>query len=756
MKTKSSDPSSIIELKKKIKALEKQNSQLERSLLKKNSEVETKDQIIDTSEKSYRALLSNLQGLAYRYTPLKRDLSAWEANFISAGSTKLLGYKPGEIESGEIRIRDLIQTKGLADQIWEDVKEALRKQKSFHVKYPIRTKKGITKWLSDRGSGVYDKNGDLISFEGVITDITKEKNRELNFIKARQEISEQNKIIRERERAYSNLLRNMQGMAYRSTYSGDNLQSRFISEGCLQLTGYTVDEIMSESQFFEEKIVAHEYQESVWQSILNAIEQKSAFEVTYPIITKKGVTRWAYERGIGVFNKKGELEAVEGVIVDVTTAKEHEKQYRIAKETIDKAPIIIEWIKEDGSYHYVNQRAVEVAGWTKEEFYEKKIFEIDPLVTKKIWKEIFTERQKKDLQDFESKYPTKNGKSFPCLVSASNIEFEGTVYNCAYIADISELKAIQNKLKETNDELTASEEEIRLQSEELTTLNDNLEIQKAELEEAVYRLKNTKDQLVQAEKMASLGVLVAGIAHELNNPINYVSTSVEALEVVMEDLQEFLDAYSRINDENVSAVLEEIDNLNQNVSFDELKTDFGKMLVNINDGANQASEIIRGLRTFSRLDKEKTELHNIHDNINNVLLMLRNSYKYNIEIEKQFGDIPPIECAPGQINQVLMNLISNAIHAIDDKGKITIATYLKGSHVIVEVRDTGIGIKEDIQKRIFEPFFTTKEPGKGTGLGLSISLGIIQDHSGSIALESNDEGTTFTLSLPVKQPKDDN
>ena len=233
--------------------------------------------------------------------------------------------------------------------------------------------------------------------------------------------------------------------------------------------------------------------------------------------------------------------------------------------------------------------------------------------------------------------------------------------------------------------------------------------------------------------MASLGVLVAGIAHELNNPIGYIKTSSEALMMLLEDMQAAL-----------------ANNSNSPDTIDELSSDFEKMSGNINEGAAQAAEIVRGLRIFSRMDKEKTEQHNIHNTLNNVLLMLTKSYSYDIKIHKEYGDVPPIYCAPGQINQVFMNLINNAMQSIKGTGEIWIRTYLSNDRVIVSVKDNGPGIPKNKQNRIFEPFYTTKEPGEGTGLGLSISLRIIQDHNGSIEFSSDKNETIFTVSLPLK------
>ncbi|MEQ8243253.1 PAS domain S-box protein [Fulvivirga sp.] len=705
--------------------------ELEKEIAERTNEIKYKSDQLKNSEESYQELLTNLQGLAYQYRPKGRG---WETTFISKGAKELTGYSAEEFSTGKIKVdQDLIDP-AINKKVWSEIKKALKEKIIFNVKYPIVTKSGAEKWVLDRGKAVYNDKGKLTALEGVMIDITREILQEEKLLLAQQEISSQNKRISEREKAYATLLTNLQGMAYRCLNDKYSTVT-FISDGCLQLTGYTSEEIRKSKRFFETKIVRKDYQISNQSVIERALKDQQPYEISFPIICKNGMQKWVSERGIGIYDEYGTLQALEGFIVDITEAKNLEKQLRLAQETIDKAPILIEWIKEDGSFYYVNNETIKVSQFSQEEFDTKKIYEIDPSMNKKQWGKTFKERNEKPLKDVESTYIKKDGSRFPVLINAINIEYDGAVYNCAYINDITNIKLIEEELKLTNYELSASEEELRQQSEELHALNENLEVQKKELENTVYQLKNTRDQLIHTEKMASLGVLVAGIAHELNNPIGYIKTSSEALKMLLNDLNK------------------EIKNLTNQESdvINELTQDLNQMATHINSGAEQAAEIVKGLRTFSRMDKEKIERHNIHDTINNVLLMLHNNYKYKINIIKDFGDIPPIECAPGQINQVLMNLINNAVQAIENEGEILVKTEMIEERVMVTIKDNGPGISEEMQSRIFEPFYTTKEPGEGTGLGLSISLGIIQDHNGSINFTSNNDGTIFTVSLPTKQ-----
>ena len=696
--------------------------------------VQERTEELRQSKQSFEALLDNIDGMAYQYVPHGEN---WSTTFVSKGAKDLTGYSAEQYLSEEIKVeRDIIHSE-YSDEIWQSIKACLEEGKSFNVQYPITTKNGDNKWVIDRGKAVTDNNGHITSLEGLILDITKEKQRQDELKEAQQEIINQHELLQQRERSYSALLTNLQGMAYRVLADMETVT--FISDGAYGLTGYRPDDIKHARQFFEKNIVKRGYQKMVGRVISKALKKQEPYEVSYEIVCKDGTEKWVSERGIGVYSQDGHLKALEGLIIDITEAKTREKQLRLAQETIDKAPLIIEWVKEDGSFYYVNDEALRASQFSKEEFATKRVFELDPTLTEAKWAKLFKNRNNENVKDRDVTYTRKDGTAFPALINASNIEYDGITYNISYISDISKLKEIESELKQANSDLSASEEELKQQSEELQTLNDNLEIQKIELENTIHKLQTTRDQLIHTEKMASLGVLVAGIAHELNNPIGYIKSSSEAMTELLADLQEEIGTGE--------ADMHEVKTLSE---------DFIKMTENINAGAVQAAEIIKGLRTFSRLDKQKIEKHNIHNTLDNVLLMLQNSYKYTIKVHRDFGKIPEIECAPGQINQVFMNLINNAIQAIEGQGNIWIKTEQLDGRVIVTVKDDGMGIDESIRNRILEPFFTTKEPGQGTGLGLSISLGIVQDHNGSLLFESSDEGSVFVVSLPVCQSNFEN
>ena len=255
---------------------------------------------------------------------------------------------------------------------------------------------------------------------------------------------------------------------------------------------------------------------------------------------------------------------------------------------------------------------------------------------------------------------------------------------------------------------------------------EDIQYQKDQLEKTVQELKATQAQLVQSEKMASLGQLTAGIAHEINNPVNFIASNVEALKLDFADLQTLLDRIDELpNCDNPQKCLEEINQLSNSLDVTLLKNEIADLIGGVERGAQRTKDIVSGLRTFSRDNKDKFELANIHEGLDSTLVILGNKLKDRIQIQKDYGELPKVYCQISKLNQVFLNIINNAIQAInDDEGVIGITTRVVGEHVQVSISDSGPGMDELTKKRIFEPFYTTKEVGKGTGLGLSISYGI--------------------------------
>jgi PAS domain S-box-containing protein len=299
---------------------------------------------------------------------------------------------------------------------------------------------------------------------------------------------------------------------------------------------------------------------------------------------------------------------------------------------------------------------------------------------------------------------------------------------------------------------------------EIENKNEELKRQKNELAQAFERLKAAQAQLVHAEKMSSLGLLTAGIAHEINNPINFINGGIDALKENLELILEIIDDYATL-EKDPTQILEQLQNIQakkERIYFNSIREITPKLAEQIKIGSSRTAEIVRGLRNFSRLEEAKIKMVDIHEGIDSSLLLLNSKIKDKIQIIRNYDTrLPLIECYPGQLNQVFMNLLSNAIDAIEakntKKGLIIIATSnIEGKMAQIAFQDNGIGIDNAIIERIFEPFYTTKEIGKGTGLGLSISYGIIKNHNGQINVSSvYNEGSTFTITIPIRLQKQD-
>ena len=282
-----------------------------------------------------------------------------------------------------------------------------------------------------------------------------------------------------------------------------------------------------------------------------------------------------------------------------------------------------------------------------------------------------------------------------------------------------------------------------------------------DLNTALKNLQEAQTHLVNAEKMASLGQLTAGIAHEINNPINFVASNVKPLKLDINDLKMLLDKYSEIKINNgLEEKLVEIEKLKKELNVSYLLSEIDELLNGIEEGAQRTSEIIRGLKNFSRLDEDDLKIANLNEGLDSTLTLLRSKTKGNIEIIRNYEHELEVECFPGKLNQVFMNIITNAIDALHDykplngQGEIKITTRNLGDNVMVSIADNGPGIRGEIKDKIFDPFFTTKDVGEGTGLGLSIVYSIIESHRGDLKVESEEgKGTNFIITLPKEFSK---
>ncbi len=272
-----------------------------------------------------------------------------------------------------------------------------------------------------------------------------------------------------------------------------------------------------------------------------------------------------------------------------------------------------------------------------------------------------------------------------------------------------------------------------------------------ELDKAFKELKDTHIQLVQTEKMATIGFLTAGIAHEIKNPINYISQGLkgvkEGTSSIIQIAEKYDEMLSKFSDEEKFV----IQKLMEELEYEYYKKECLNLIRDVQLGADRILEITKSLAVFSRSAADERVETDINSCLESTLVLLRNQYKYTVEIVKDYGTIPLVKCVTGKINQVFVNIVANAIQAIPEKGKIMIKTFAENGSVKISIKDTGTGIKGENLKTIFEPFFTTKPVGEGTGLGLAISKKIIDEHKGAIQVFSKvGEGTEFVIGLPTQ------
>ncbi|WP_372972576.1 ATP-binding protein [Marinobacter sp.] len=266
-------------------------------------------------------------------------------------------------------------------------------------------------------------------------------------------------------------------------------------------------------------------------------------------------------------------------------------------------------------------------------------------------------------------------------------------------------------------------------------------------QELSARLEQANRQLVQSEKMAAIGQLAAGVAHEINNPVGYVYSNLQSLGTYLTDLFRLTDAV------DTAESLEDLRQIRKSIDYDFLRGDLEDLLAESREGIERVKTIIAAMKDFSHTEEEEFRYADLHRGIETTLNVVNNELKYKAEVVRDFGDLPEIECIISQLNQVVMNLLVNAAHAIEESGTITIRTRSEGGFVSLDITDSGKGIEQAHLNRIFEPFFTTKPVGRGTGLGLSLSFNIIEKHSGQITATSTPgQGTTFHIRLPVSQP----
>ncbi|MCS6905125.1 MAG: PAS domain S-box protein [Bacteroidia bacterium] len=510
--------------------------------------------------------------------------------------------------------------------------------------------------------------------------------------------------------------------------------------------------------------------EELWETVLNNYTWNGEL-----YFEKQGKLHWLSVSIYPYPMEEGKDKLFLMLCLDITKRKEYETEFLKAKEQLEElvtySPAVIYRARLDNAFHisFISANVGALLGYPRENFINQPEFMIQILHP-----EDFPLVQKNNSRLLQNghlalEYRIKNYADEWVWIYDSkriyqpNEQVEPEIYG-SWI-DITQKKVYEYELQMANQSLAKSEMELRKSADELQNLNHELQEKNLLLENLIHLersyneqlqkvlsdLKKAQKQLIRSEKMASLGTLAAGLAHEINNPVNFIQGSVDILNRISPKIISLLDAFAS-NSHKKKALSQFLPSDLSKEDFSKLLKLFEKSLNNITLGIQRTTEIITSLKFFARKETGYITKVNIHELLDSTLVLLQNKIKNRITVFKDYDStLPLIDSAVGQLNQVFLNVINNAIEAIEGTGKIDIITRNQGKAIAVQIRDNGKGIPPEVQDHIFDPFFTTKPIGEGTGLGLSISYHIIQSLGGNISFQTKlGEGTTFEIILPIE------
>jgi PAS domain S-box-containing protein len=690
-------------------------NQITNRLTQETHERKQSDHALAMSEARFQTIAATMPGAIFQFSAKDGN---WRMNYISDRVYPIIGVTAAEVMQDINNFTERIHPDDL-NQHRISIEASITNLEPWHFEGRVIKPDGEVRWWQGDSTPAYDEAGEII-FCGVLLDITDRKQAEEELRHSQQKLS---------------LLFQQTPLAIIEWNIDREIQEW--NPAAERIFGYRRDEVMGRPFGF---LVPTALQQEVAQ-ILDELDENQQFQQTVnENLTKDGRTIICEWYNVPLVTSDRQVVGSASLALDVTDRIQAESKLREQEEFLRnifdgvQQDIFMLNVTETGDLRYGgwNWYSEKMIGITSADALGKTPEDIFGIELGTQVRQQFGECVKTQSKVTYEEHLTIDDQSI-WLLTTLNPQFNhvGRLHKIVGTAiDITDLKQTEFLLHQKNQDL----------------------------EQTLSELQNAQTQLIQSEKMSSLGQLVAGIAHEINNPVNFIHGNLTHANNYSQDLLQLVELYQTQIPDPPSIIKSEIDA----IDLEFLKEDLPKVLESMKIGSERIREIVLSLRTFSRLDEAEFKAVDIHAGIDSTLMILQSRLKAKsdspgIEILKDYGTLPPVDCYPGQLNQVFMNILSNAIDALEENPQsslITISTHVLPSNwVSICISDNGAGMSEQVRSRLFDPFFTTKTVGKGTGLGLSISYQIITEkHKGRLLCESAPgKGAKFIIEIPIHQ-----